>query len=241
MQNEFFSENLYNNTLLIKQPAKGYRFSIDALILANQVKPNRACKIIDLGTGCGIIALILSRKFPDVKISGIEIQSSLAKLAQGNVIENKLEDQINIICGDMKCLSSKDIEGPVDIVVVNPPFGKSGHVRVGNNPAESIAKHEIFVSLSDILAFSVRVLKVSGILYIIYPAKRLAELFYDLCTAKLEPKWFRTVHPRYQTDATRVIVKSVKHGRKGITIGSPLYIYGADGSYTSEVEKMFKI
>jgi tRNA1Val (adenine37-N6)-methyltransferase len=234
-------EGFSNNTLSVKQPEKGYRFSIDSLMLAYQVHPKPNQRILDLGTGCGIIAIVIARRFPDIKIYGIEIQESMAQLAHFNVFENTLEGQIKVICADMKCLRPKDIEGPVDMVVVNPPFGKSGHSRFGDDLEKTIAKHEIFATLSDVMEFSVRFLKVSGTLHMIYPAQRLAELFYSLRTVKLEPKWLRTVHPRYHADANRVIVKAVKHGRVGITIGPPLYVHGANGSYTPEIEQMFEL
>jgi tRNA1Val (adenine37-N6)-methyltransferase len=240
-ENRLVSEALLNNTLLVKQSEKGYRFSIDALLLAHQANPKRNQRILDLGTGCGIIALILARRFPDIKLYGIEIQESMVQLARVNVLQNKLERQIKVICADMKCICPKDIQGPVDMVVVNPPFGKNGHSRVGHDIAKTVAKHEILATLFDVIEFSVRVLKVSGTLLMIYPAQRLAELFYSLRTAKLEPKWLRTVHPHYHAEAGRVIVKAVKQGRAGMTISSPLYMHETDGSYTPEIEKMFKI
>jgi tRNA1Val (adenine37-N6)-methyltransferase len=240
-ENQLFSKSLSNNTLLIEQPEKGYRFSIDALMLAHHVNPERNQRILDLGTGCGIISLIIARRFPHLKIYGIEIQEPMAQLAHFNVFQNKLEGQITIICADIKCLCSKDIEGPVDMIVVNPPFGKFGHSRFGQDMAKTGAKHEIFATLSDIIKFSSGVLKDSGILLMIYPSQRLAELFYTLQIAHLEPKWLRTVHPGHQTEANRVIVKAIKNGRGGITIGSPLYVYGPNGSYTPEIEKMFKV
>jgi tRNA1Val (adenine37-N6)-methyltransferase len=240
-ENQLVSRGLFNNTLSVKQPEKGYRFSIDALMLAHQVNPDRNQRILDLGTGCGIIALIVARKFPDIKIYGIEIQESMARLAHFNVFENNLEGRIKVICADIKCLYPNDIEGSVDMVVVNPPFGKSGHSRFGNDMAKTVAKHEVFATLSDVIEFSVRVLKNSGTLFMIYPAQRLTELFYSLRAAKLEPKWLRSVHPQYHADANRVIVRAVKNGRGGVIIGAPLYVHGEDGSYTSEIEKMFEL
>jgi tRNA1Val (adenine37-N6)-methyltransferase len=240
-ENRIFPKSLLNNTLLIEQPEKGYRFSIDALMLAHHVIPNRNQRLVDLGTGCGVIALIVARKFPDLKIYGIEIQESMAQLANFNVFQNKLEGQITIICADIKRLCIKDIEGPVDMIVVNPPFEKSGHSRFGRNMAKTLAKHEIFATLPDMIKFSSRVLKDSGTLLMIFPSKRLIELFNTLTTANLEPKWLRTVHPRYHADANRVIVKAVKNGRGGITIGSPLYVHGSNGTYMPEIEKMFKV
>jgi tRNA1Val (adenine37-N6)-methyltransferase len=109
----------------------------------------------------------------------------MAQLAHFNVFENNLEKQIKVICADMKCLCPKDIEGPVDMVVVNPPFGKSGHSRFGHDMAKTVAKHEIFATLSDVIEFSVRALKVSGTLFMIYPAQRLTELFYSLRIRKI--------------------------------------------------------
>jgi tRNA1Val (adenine37-N6)-methyltransferase len=240
-ENGLVFEGFPNNTLSVKQPEKGYRFSIDALMLAHHVNPNRNQRILDLGTGCGIISLILARRFPDIKIYGIEIQESLARLAKFNIFENKLEDQIKVICADMKRIFPKDIEGPVDMVVVNPPFGKFGHSRFGHDMAKAAAKHEIFATLSDVIEFAGRVLKIFGSILVIYPAQRLTDLFCTLRTEKLEPKWFRTIHPRHHADANRIIVRAVKHGREGITIGSPLYVHGEDGSYMPEIEKMFRI
>lgn len=228
------------DSLYIKQPEKGYRFSMDALLLANHVNPRGNQRILDLGTGCGVIALIVARRFPHVKLYGVEIQESLARLAHFNVYKNRLERQIKVICADMNCLCEKDIEGPVDMVVVNPPFGEGGHSRIGPNFEKNVAKHEIFSTLSDVIRFSVRVLKVSGTLLMIYPARRLTSLFHKLRVSRLEPKWLRAIHSHHQSDAKRLIIKAVKHGKEGITINSPLFVHRADGSYTNEIEKVLK-
>ena len=239
-EQSMISGDICIDSLHIKQPEKGYRFSMDALLLANHVNPRGYQRILDLGTGCGIIALIIARRFPQVKIYGIEIQESLASLAHFNVYENRLEKQIKVICADMNCLYDKDIEGPVDMVVVNPPFGEGGHSRIGPNFEKNVAKHEIFATLSDVIKFSVRVLKVSGTLLMIYPAHRLASLFHKLRVSRLEPKWLRAIHSHHQSDAKRVIIQAVKHGKEGITINSPLVVHRADGSYTNEIEKVLK-
>ena len=209
--------------------------------MAHQANPKGNQRILDLGTGCGIIALIVARKFPDIKVYGVELQKSLAALANLNVFENRLQRQIKVICGDMKILGIKDIEGPVDMVIVNPPFGKSGGTRIGHNFEKTVAKHEVFATLSDVIKFSVRVLKVSGSLLMIYPSHRLSALFEALRTLKLEPKWLRTIHSHHTSDGKRVIVKAVKHGKEGLIIGSPLIVHKSDGSYTSEVEKILRV
>ncbi len=222
----------------VRQNENGYRFSTDSLILAHHVDPKEKQRIADLGTGCGIIALIIARKFPHVKIYGIEIQEAMAQLAYSNVLENRMEKQIEIVCSDMKFLQAKDIGGFMDLVVVNPPFGKSGHCRCSDNFEKNVAKHEVYATLSDVIDFSKRVLRVLGDLFIIYPTQRIPELLYALRMAELEPRWLRTVHPRFNANADRVIVKAVKHGRESMTIGPPLIVHGKDGSFTPEIKQM---
>ncbi len=240
-ENRIFSKSLLTDSLLIKQPEKGYRYSIDAVVLAWHVNVLGHKRVVDLGTGCGIIALILARRFPHIHIMGIEIQKSLAYLAQCNVLKNQMTKQVQIICDDLKNLYTKDIGGPVDMVVANPPFGKAGCTRLGSDKSKCGATHEIFATLSDVIECSARLLNISGTLMMIYPAQRLVELFHTLRKAGLEPKRLRTVHPHVFADANRVIVRAVKHGRQELVIEPPLYVHQANGAYTTEVEAMFRL
>lgn len=239
-ENRIFPKSLLADSLWIKQPEKGYRYSIDAVILAWHANASGSKRVVDLGTGCGIIALILARRFPHVYIAGVEIQKSLVYQAQRNVLKNQMAKQVKIICEDLRNFSAKNIGETADMVVTNPPFGKAGCTRLGPDKSKCGATHEIFATLSDVVECSARLLNESGTLMMIYPAQRLVELFCTLRKAGLEPKRLRTVHPHVFADANRVIVKAVKHGRQQLVIESPLYVHQADGAYTPEVEAMFK-
>ena len=232
-------ENAKGVSIVIRQPETGYRYSIDSVILAWHARPLCNQKVLDMGTGCGIVSIILARRFADIRIYGIEIQKSMACLAQWNILKNKMADRVKVICDDLRNLTPKDIDGPADLVVANPPFEKVGCSRIGSDYSKSVATHEISASLSDVVECSKRVLRISGALLIIFPAHRLMELFYELRTRKMEPKWVRMVHPYFLSDANRVIVKAVKYGSEGLAIGPPLYVHQADRSYTPEVESMF--
>ncbi|MFO8083977.1 MAG: methyltransferase [Desulfobacterales bacterium] len=214
---------------------------MDAVILAWHADPSLNYRLLDIGAGCGIISLILARRFSGIKVYGVEIQQSMACLANLNVLKNKMTDRIEVICRDLKILCPEDTGGTLDMVITNPPFGKAGCTRVGPDRSKNAATHEIYATLADVLACSKRMLKVFGTLIIIYPAQRLPELFYELRAAQLEPKWLRMVHPFVTQNANRVIVKAVKRGSQGLTIGSPLYVHQADRSYTPEIERMFRL
>lgn len=225
--------------ILVRQPESGYRFSLDSILLADSLHPMPGDRIVDLGTGCGIISLIIAYRNRDVKLFGIEMQSVLAEIAHLNVVENQMTDRIKIHCEDLKNLHPDNFRGPFDLVVSNPPFIKAGTGRLGPDTEQSIARHEIEASLSDVLKSAYRLLKVSGKMAIIYPASRLVDLLYNLRCFKLEPKWLRQIQPKTNDPANRIIVHAVKEGRPGLKIESALIIYSPDGAYSHEVEQMF--
>ncbi len=232
-------DSVLNGKIIVRQPESGYRFSLDSILLANSVHPMPGERIVDLGTGCGIISLVIAYRNRDLTLFGIELQPALAEIANLNVVENKMADQIKIHCEDLKNLQPDSLNGPVDLVVSNPPFIKAGTGRLGPDMEQSIARHEIETSLSDLLKSAYRLLKVSGKMAIIYPANRLVDLLYYLRCFKLEPKWLREVQPKTKISANRVIVHATKNGSPGLKIAPPLIIQGPDGNHTHEVEQMF--
>jgi tRNA1Val (adenine37-N6)-methyltransferase len=237
----FSVEYLFDGALAVRQPKKGYRYSLDSILLARFATPGKKRRILDLGAGCGIISLILAKRHPRVEIYGVEIQPSLALAAQVNVETNHLAQRVEILCRDMKTLRPADLGGPVDLVVSNPPYGKTGGGRLGPDEEKTAAMHEIFASLADVVQTAARLLKGTGTLAMIYPASRLADLIYHLRKAKLEPKRLRMVHPAENADANRALVGAVKYGRPGLAVEAPLLVHRTDGSYTLEVEKMFEL
>ena len=240
-ENSFTVEYIFDGALSVRQPERGYRYSLDSILLAYYARPERSQRLLDLGAGCGIVSLILARRHPDIVVYGIEIQPNLALAAHINVMENRLTDRIKVFCEDMKHARPSDFGGPVDMVVANPPFGKAGAGRLGPDRGKMGAKHEVFAELGDVLDAAARVLKVSGSLVIVYPAERLSDLLCFLRKAKLEPKWLKPIYPTENADANRVVLKAVKYGRPGLAIKAPLRVHKPDGCYCEDATKIFEL
>lgn len=234
------TDTFFGGKLLFKQEAAGYRFSIDAVLLAHQVRPRTGERLLDLGTGCGIIPLILAYRHPDITAVGIEIQNELADLAISNVKANQMQNRIAVYCLDMRNLKPSMIGGPVDVVVSNPPYRSPNSGRLNPDAQRAIARHELKVRLTDVLATARRVLRTAGRFFTIYAAQRIAELFSQMHSAGIEPKYVRAVHSRLEEDAKLILVAGTKGARAGTTIGPPLVIYAGEGGYSEEVQQMFE-
>ena len=232
------TETVFQGNLRIRQKKKGYRFSLDAAILAHHVSLEKATVAVDLGTGCGIIPLILAKRFPLVHIYGIEIQKDLAELATTNVQINKMADQITIICGDMKDATAIIGSEKADMVISNPPYGKLRSGRLSPNGERAKARHEITASLTDVIYSAERLLKMSGKLFMIYASQRTTDLITQMHAFKLEPKKLRWVHSKAKKPAELVLVEGTKHGGSGMTVVPPLFLHEEDGSFTAEVKNM---
>jgi tRNA1Val (adenine37-N6)-methyltransferase len=234
------TDTFFGGKLLLKQEAAGYRFSIDAVLLAHHVRPRAGERLLDLGTGCGIIPLILAYRNPDITAIGVEIQSELADLAISNVKANHMQNQIAVHCLDMRNLKPSMIGGPVDVVVSNPPYRSQNSGRLNPDAQRAIARHELKVRLIDVLETARRVLRTAGRFFTIYAAQRIAELFSQMHLAGIEPKFMRSVHSRLEEEAKLILVAGTKGARAGTTIGQPLIIYAKEGGYSKEVQQMFE-
>jgi len=234
------TDTFLNGRIRVRQSRRGYRFSIDAVIIAGLAGPRSGDRVIDLGTGCGIIPLILAYRQPDIKIYGIEVQAELAEIAVLNVKENLMEDRVAVICGDMKSLGHDLTSGPADIVVSNPPYRRPGSGRINPDDQRAVARHEIKVTLSDVVETAGRMLKPAGRFVTVYPAERMTDLLTQMRTADVEPKFIRMIHSGRDTEAKLILVEGKKGGRPGLKAGSPLVIYRKNGSYSDEVEKMLR-
>jgi len=234
------ADTFFNGRIRINQNRSGYRYSIDAVLLATYSRVKSDDTIIDLGTGCGIIPIMLAYHHPGVKIYGIEIQKELADLALRNVEENRMADQIHIRCGDMKDLIPQTVPERADLVISNPPYRKVGSGRMNPNRQRAAARHEISVTLAEIVETARRMLEKSGRFVMIYPAERIADVISSLRKASIEPKFLQTVHSYADTAAKLILVGGVRGGGPGMKIFPPLIIYKKDGQYTDAVQKMFE-
>ncbi len=234
----FTTDSLFDSRLKIIQRKKGYRFSVDAAIVAHHVHLKPTDVAVDLGTGCGVIPLILALQTPSAHIYGIEIQKDLAELASKNVQLNGMEASITIIHRDMKDLKSPLVPGTFDVVFSNPPYREALSGRINPEEERAVARHEIKTTLSDVVSVAESLLKPSGRFVVIYPAARAIDLFLRMRAFKLEPKRLRLIHPKQGSEAILVVVEGLKHGNPGLNVSSPLTIYTPEGGYTEEAKKI---
>ena len=233
-------DTLFEGRLKILQKKSGYRFSIDALLLAHFAEPHPMDRIMDLGTGCGIIPLILTFQKRAEKVIGVEIQSSLADLARRNATLNRLASRIKIWEKDFKKLEGKIWKGTFDLVLSNPPYRKMGTGRVNPRQEKALARHEFKATLQDVLRAAQYLLKEKGRLTMIYPASRAAELLEEMGKFHLEPKRLQFVHSYLRKEARLMLVESLKEGRAQVRVLPPLFLYDTAGNDTPEARGLFR-
>jgi len=209
-----------NERLRIIQSQNGYRFSVDALLLADFVTLGGEDIVVDLGAGCGIISLFLAVQKKPGFVLGLELQDELVSQARRNIALNKLEEKIVIIQGDLRHLPIS--KGLADIVVCNPPYRTVQSGRINPDVGKAIARHEIAVSLDAILAASTALLKRKGRLAMIYPANRLTELFTKMRRAQLEPKRLQIIYPDSASEAKLALIEGRLHARPGVKVLPPI-------------------
>lgn len=217
-------DTFLNGKLRIIQSQRGYRFSVDALLLAEFVSIKDEDLVIDLGAGSGIISLFLATKRKVGFIVGIELQKELASQAQRNVALNELERKIAIIQGDLRHLPLA--RGFADVVVCNPPYRQQRSGRINPDESKAIARHEIAASLDAILAAAKALLKPGGRLTLIYPANRLTEVFTKMRKEGLEPKRLQIIFPDSASYAKLALIEGRLQGRSGLKILSPIFGQG---------------
>jgi tRNA1Val (adenine37-N6)-methyltransferase len=236
------SDTLFGGKIQVLQQKNGYRFSIDAILLAGFVWLRKGDRVIDLGTGVGIIPLILANQGEgSEQIVGVEIQEKLATLAQRNVLINELEDIITICQGDLKELHNTLPPSSFDVLVTNPPYYRVESGRVNPSSQKAIARHEITCTIDDVLQATRYLLREGGRVFVIFPAHRAITLLDSLRRASLEPKRIRWVYSREGEEATFILTEAHKGGGEGVEILPPFYIYSDHGSYTQEMETLYSI
>jgi len=219
-------DSFLNEKLQIIQKKKGYRFSIDAILLSQFARVRRNEKVIDLGTGCGVLPLLLSQSTKAHSFVGVEIQEELAACAEKNVILNRLENRISILRRDFRELKEVYPPGSFHVVLSNPPYRKVWTGRVNPSMEKAIARHEIKGTLEDLIPIASYLLLPRGRVYLIFPAWRTVDLLVALRRANLEPKRMQFVHPRIDAQAKFVLTESVKESGVELQLMKPLILQG---------------
>jgi tRNA1Val (adenine37-N6)-methyltransferase len=236
----YTTDSFFNGKIRVMQNRRGYRFSIDAVLLAYHAAPRAQEKILDLGTGCGIISLIMASRRTGLEIYAVEVQTELADLADTNVHQNRLQDRIVVLCTDMKLLTLKMTSGPFDLIVSNPPYHKPGSGRINPDAQRAVARHEIKASLVDVLQTTRRMLRTAGRYVTIYTAERTTDILSQMRNENIEPKLLRMIHSNRDADAGLILIEGLKGGRPGLKVAPPLFVYDEKGDYTAEVQQMFE-
>lgn len=212
---------------------------MDPVILAGHIRPLPGTHILDIGSGCGIIPLTLGFRYPDTRITGIEIQDELAEIAQRNVVDNDFTRRIRILKRDIRTVSRKSLAEPVDMIVSNPPYKKKGTGRLNPDPQKAMARHELALDMDSLLEKSHSLLEPDGTIWLIYPAERLPELLSKMPAQGFSPGWMRPIHIRPRTPAMRVLVSGTKGNHRDFLIAPPFFIQQKQGDPTKEYLALF--
>ena len=224
----------------ILQSEDGYRYSIDPFLLASFASLPAGARVVDLGSGSGVISLLLSQKDQAAKVVGLELQDALVERSRRTVALNGFQDRVEIVQGDVRALPTSLMPGSFDVVVSNPPYRTVGSGRLALGDERAHARHELAGGLVDFLTAASSLLKPGGRFFIIYLAERLPELMAEMRRLKLEPKRLRMVSSRAGDEARLILVEGLKNARPGMKIESLLVIYqGAGRDYTDEVLAMY--
>jgi tRNA1Val (adenine37-N6)-methyltransferase len=222
----------FNGELQILQKKKGYRFSVDAILLSQFVRIRKNERVIDLGTGCGILPLLLSHTAKAHSFVGVEIQRGLAECARKNVVLNHLDGRVSILRQDFRELKKTFPPGSFDVVLSNPPYRRYRSGRINPSVEKAVARHEIKGTLEDLIAVASYLLPPKGRCYLIFPALRTVDLFVALRDGKLEPKRLQFVHPRIEEEAKFILTESVKTSGVELKIMNPLILHESDKGET---------
>lgn len=232
-------DDLERNGYKIIQNDKTFCFGMDAVLLSGfaRVKPGE--KALDLGTGTGIIPILLKAKTSGEHFTGLEIQEASADMARRSVLYNHLEDQISIVQGDIKEAHTLFDAASFDVITSNPPYMTGNHGLVNPDMPKAIARHEILCTLDDVIGQAFRLLRPGGRFYMVHRPFRMAEIMTKMTAHRLEPKRMRLVYPFVDKEPNMVLIEGLKGGKPRITVEKPLIVYKEPGVYTDEIYDVY--
>ncbi len=232
-------DEFFEGQLKILQKEKGYRFSVDAFLLSHFTDLGPRDRVIDLGTGSGVISLILACRYPSVNALGVEIQEELADMARRSAMLNKLDQRVKMQVGDVKNIKKNFEPQSFDAVVFNPPYRRLNAGRINPNHEKAVARHEIKGTIHEFLTAAKYLLKDGGSVSVIYPASRGIELLVSMRNNGIEPKKIRVVYSNCHSSAEFCLVRGIKKGGEELEIMPPFFIYKDEGTYSDEMKGVF--
>lgn len=228
-------DELQRNGYVIIQNPKRFCFGMDAVLLSGFANVKTGERALDLGTGTGIIPILLEAKTEGRHFTGLEIQPESADMARRSVALNHLESVIDIVTGDIKDASSYFGASSFDVITTNPPYMIGKHGLRNEQDAKAVARHEVLCTLDDILRESARLLVPKGRFYMVHRPFRLAEIMCKMTAHGIEPKRMRLVYPYIDREPNMVLIEGLRGGKSRITVEKPLIVYREKGKYTEEI------
>lgn len=232
-------DNLERNGYHIIQDTGRFCFGMDAVLLSGFARVKEGARVLDLGTGTGIIPILLEAKTGAAHLTGLEIQEDSADMARRSVRLNGLEHKIDIVTGDIKEAGSLFDAASFDVITCNPPYMIGRHGITNEGDAKAIARHEILCTLEDVVSQTARLLKPGGNFFMVHRPFRLAEIMTVLTAYKLEPKRMRLVYPFVDKEPNMVLIEANRGGRPRMTVEKPLIVYREPGVYMPEIYDIY--
>ena len=233
-------DDLGRNGYKIIQHPKKFCFGMDAVLLSAFARVEEKERVVDFGTGTGILPILLEAKTSGAAFYGLELQEESADMARRSVLYNHLEDKIKIVNGDMTKASEIFGASSFDVVTSNPPYMIGGHGLKNPNDAKMIARHEVSMTLEDLVRETAKVLKPQGRCYFVHRPFRLVEIFAFMHRYKIEPKRMRLVHPYADKEPNMVLIEGVRGGKPRLLVEKPLVVYESENVYTQEVLDLYE-
>lgn len=232
-------DDLQRNHYRIIQDPERFCFGMDAVLLSGFVKAKQGENVLDLGTGTGIIPILLSAKTEAEHLTGLELLEESADMAKRSVLLNGLQDKIDIVTGDIREAGSYFKPASFEVITCNPPYMPKEHGLINPDGSKAVARHEIFCTLEDVASASAKLLKPGGRLYMVHRPFRLAEIINVLTSFRLEPKRLRMVYPYVDQEPNMLLIEACRDKKRGMVVEKPLIINREPGVYTDEIKQVY--
>ena len=220
--------------IAVLQKKNGYRYSLDAYLLAAFVSERPGTEILDIGSGSGVIALLLA-SVKGMHVTGVEIQEEMAEMSRRSVKMAGLSDRLHIVHGNIKDFSGKSF----DAIVTNPPYRPVSAGRINPDKSKAVSRHELLIDLDTLMIKAYELLRPSGRFYIIYPAWRLPDLFFSMRSNGIEPKTMMSIHSHMNSPAELCLISGMKGAGRELSIARPFFVYSGKGTYTVQMQDVF--
>lgn len=238
LENERIDDLQYRGLKLI-QKKDGFCFGVDAVLLANFADIRKNDRVLDLGTGTGIIAVLIAAKTGASSVTGLEIQPEISEMAERSVKLNGLQNRLDIVCGDIKNALDLFGQSKFDAIVTNPPYMNKGGGLLNPSDTMAVSRHELLCTLEDVIRVSSRLLVPGGRFAMVHRPDRLADIIFHMRSHGVEPKYLRFVHPSPYKKPNMVLIRGMRGGKPLLKVLEPLYVYDETGKYSKEINEIY--